>query len=206
MKQFKIRCSQIGKIMTNAKKEGELSVGCQTYLKDWYAEQMYGQCEAIRSKYFDKGNYCEREAINVCAERLGFGILDKNEQFYENEYLTGTPDVVDSIIIDTKCPWDGKTFLDAVTSPIEKDYEAQLQGYMSLTGRTDAKLCYVLLDTPAECNYDNEVVYSAMPLEHRFFVQDVKFNPDFIGAVQNKVKKCRTWLNEYDLLVKSQLK
>ena len=70
MNLFKIRCSAIGKIMANAKKEGERSAGCITYLKEWYAEQMFGDREEIRSKYMDKGNFCENEAIDICAPRL----------------------------------------------------------------------------------------------------------------------------------------
>jgi hypothetical protein len=140
MHLFKARPSQLGKIMGNAKVKGELSAGCVTYLKEWYAEQMYSDREEIHSKYLDKGNASEIEAIDVCAERFGLGIIKKNETTYSNDWLIGTPDIVCDYIIDVKCSWSGKTFLEAITNPINSDYEWQLHGYLWLTDKTDAKL------------------------------------------------------------------
>lgn len=206
MKQFKIRASQIGKIMGESRPKGELSSTCKTYLKEWYAEQMYGERPDIRSKYFDKGNMCEVEAIDLVAERLNLGLAFKNDQFYMNDHMTGTPDVVTEImVIDTKCSWDGKTFLDSVASPINSDYEWQLLGYMWMTGRMEAKLCYCLLDTPEEANYGTEVIYSNIDVKQRFFAIDVLYDQAKIEQIKVKVEACRVWLAEYDLIIKSKL-
>jgi hypothetical protein len=207
MKEFKIRASQIGKIMGESKPKGNLSATCITYLKEWYSEQMYGERADIRSKYFDKGNMCENEAIDIIAERLNLGIAFKNVNFYENEYLTGTPDILtESMVIDAKCSWDGKTFLDSATNEINKDYEWQLIGYMNLTKRVEAKLCYTLLDTPEEANYGIEVIYSNIPIEKRFKAFTIEYSDEKIKSIHNKVEQCREWLNEYDLKVKECLK
>lgn len=207
MKNFKIRASQIGKIMGESKPKGQLSSTCITYLKEWYSEQMYGERENIRSKYFDKGNMCENEAIDVISERLNLGIAFKNVNFYENDFITGTPDILtETMVIDVKCSWDGKTFLDSVTSNINKDYEWQLIGYMALTKRVEAKLCYVLLDTPEEANYGIEVIYSNIPIKKRFKSFNIAYSEDKIKAIKEKVKICREFLNEYDLKVKECLK
>jgi hypothetical protein len=207
MKEFKIRASQIGKIMGESKPKGNLSATCITYLKEWYSEQMYGERADIRSKYFDKGNMCENEAIDIIAERLNLGIAFKNVNFYENEYLTGTPDILtETMVIDAKCSWDGKTFLDSATSEINKDYEWQLIGYMALTKRVEAKLCYTLLDTPEEVNYGIEVIYSNIPIEKRFKAFTIEYSDEKIQSIHDKVIQCREWLNEYDLKVKECLK
>jgi hypothetical protein len=206
MKEFKIRASQIGKIMGESKPKGQLSSTCITYLKEWYSEQMYGEREEIRSKYFDKGNLCENEAIDIIAERLNLGLAFKNMTFFENDFITGTPDILtETMVIDAKCSWDGKTFLDSVTSYVNKDYEWQLVGYMDLTKRTEAKLCYTLLDTPEEANYGIEVVYSNIPIEKRFKAFVIEYSEDKVKSIHDKVKMCREWLIEYDLKVKQCL-
>jgi hypothetical protein len=206
MKEFKIRASQIGKIMGESKPKGQLSSTCITYLKEWYSEQMYGEREEIRSKYFDKGNLCENEAIDIIEDRLKLGLAFKNMTFFENDFITGTPDILtETMVIDAKCSWDGKTFLDSVTSEINKDYEWQLLGYMDLTKRIEAKLCYVLLDTPEESNYGIEVIYSNIPIEKRFKAFTIDYSEDKVKSIHDKVKMCREWLIEYDLKVKQCL-
>jgi hypothetical protein len=206
MKQFKIRASQIGKIMGNAKKAGELSAGCITFLKEWYAEQMYGDREEIKSKYCDKGNACEDDAIDFVAEITGLGFLMKNEKSFENEYITGTPDVlVNGEILDTKCSWNGKTFLDSITDELNTDYEWQIRGYMNLTGYGKGRVCYCLMDTPDFVNYGNAVSYSTVQNKARYFEFFVDYDEEKDRAIIEKVEKCREWLNEYDNLISSLL-
>ena len=206
-KIFRMRASQGGLLLTNGKDNLKLGATMTTYLKKWYAEQKSGVREEIRSKYFDKGNMCENEAIDIAAERLGLGILEKNAIHFHDEYFQGTPDVItNDLIIDTKCSWDYATFLDAVTSPINKDYEMQLQIYMHLTGVKNAKLVYVILDTPAEVNYGEDVFYSHIPIEKRFFAFDIEYNESIIKEMQNKVENCREFLNNYDERINSLLK
>jgi hypothetical protein len=146
---------------------------------------------------------CEDEAIDICAERFGLGILEKNMVHFNDEHFNGTPDVItDEFVIDTKCSWDYVTFLDAITSPINKDYEAQLQVYMHLTGLKKAKLVYVLLDTPAEANYGNDIFYSHMPINERFYAFDLEYDPTMIEQMQNKVNNCKIFLKDYDAKIK----
>ena len=197
-KIYRHRASAAGLLLTNGKDELKLGASMTTYLKKWYAEQKSGVREEIRSKYFDKGNMCEADAIDITAERLGLGILEKNQVHFNDEHFQGTPDVyTDELVIDTKCSWDYTTFLDAVTSPINKDYEAQLQVYMHLLGLKKAKLVYVMLDTPSEANYGEDIFYSHLPIEQRFFAFDLEYDPEMIKSMQVKVENCRTFLNKY---------
>ena len=196
MKQFKIRCSQINKIMGASKPSGGLSQTAITYLKDWYA----GDNEEIFSKYLNKGNECENEAI----QEVGyyFGIFDpvKNTESFENEYITGTPDLIaDNVVFDTKCSWNHKTFLDSVYNPINPDYYAQLQGYLKLTGLNHAELCYVLLE------YENQD-FSHIDRDDKFYSIPVKFDGLFIEEVDKKVIQCREFLDNYDKEIKLKLR
>lgn len=203
-KIYRHRASASGLLLTNGKDELKLGATMITYLKKWYAEQKSGVREEIRSKYFDKGNMCENEAIDITAERLGLGILEKNQVHFSDSHFHGTPDIyTDELVIDTKCSWDYATFLDAITSPINKDYEAQLNVYMHLLGVKKAKLVYVLLDTPAEANYGEDIFYSHLPINERFFAFDLEYNSEMIEQMQAKVENCRTFLNNYDERIKS---
>lgn len=198
-KIYRHRASQSGLLLTNGKDDLKLGASMTTYLKKWYAEQKSGVCDEIDSKYFRKGNMCEDEAIDICAERFGLGILEKNMVLFYDGHFNGTPDVfTDEFVIDTKSAWDYATFLDAITSPINKDYEAQLQVYMHLTGVKKARLAYVLLDTPAEANYGTDIFYSHMPINERFYAFEINYDESMIEAMQLKVEKCRTFLNDYD--------
>ena len=203
-KIYRHRASASGLLLTNGKDELKLGASMTTYLKKWYSEQKSGIREEIRSKYFDKGNICEADAIDITAERLGLGILEKNQIHFNDSHFQGTPDAyTKDLVIDTKCSWDYTTFLDAITSPINKDYEAQLNVYMRLLGVKKAKLVYVLLDTPAEANYGEDIFYSHIPINERFFAFDLEYNPEMIEQMQAKVENCRTFLNDYDERIKS---
>jgi hypothetical protein len=206
-KIYRHRASQSGLLLTNGKDDLKLGASMITYLKKWYAEQKSGVRDEIDSKYFRKGNMCEDEAIDICAERFGLGILEKNIVHFNDEHFNGTPDVItDEFVIDTKCSWDYVTFLDAITSPINKDYEAQLQVYMHLTGLKKAKLVYVLLDTPAEANYGNDIFYSHMPINERFYSFELEYDPTMIEQMQNKVNNCKIFLKDYDERIKLLLR
>jgi hypothetical protein len=202
MQLFKIRASQVNTLLAG-KDDNKLNAGAITYIETWYSEQMYKDKEEIHSKYLDKGNYCENESIDIIAERLNLGILFKNEQHFENEYMTGTPDMItDDLVLDAKNSWSGKSFLQAITSEIDKDYYAQLQVYMHLTGKKKAILCYTLLDTPEDVNYGNEIVYSN-PIDERFYYFEIDYSESFIQKVETRVKLCREYLIEYDNKIKS---
>ncbi len=190
------------------KENPKLPDTCTSYLKTWYSEQKYGRFSDIQTKYTKKGHLCEDEAIDEIGLKFGgFGErMLKNEQFFENEWTKGTPDVISKIIYDAKCPWDGKTFLDSVISPNNPLYIWQMRGYMWLTDLPEAKVCYVLLDTPEEANYGEEVVFSQIPIEERMYHFEVKRDLDIESDIRERVKLCRKWLKNYDLQVKEKLK
>lgn len=147
---MKIRCSAIGKLMSTPRTKGEiLSETAKTYIQDLFKEKELGIAREFWSRYTDKGIQMEDEAIDFAGQVLGWDFVVKNEQGYENDYITGTPDVITKYLLaDIKCSWDGNTFPLFDTELKNKDYYWQLQGYMWLTGLEQAELVYCLMDTP----------------------------------------------------------
>ena len=147
---MKIRCSAIGKLMSTPRTKGEiLSETAKTYIQDLFKEKELGIAREFWSRYTDKGIQMEDEAIDFAGQVLGWDFVVKNEQYFENEFVTGTPDVITKYLLaDIKCSWDGTTFPLFDTELKNKDYYWQLQGYMWLTGLEQAELVYCLMDTP----------------------------------------------------------
>jgi hypothetical protein len=147
---MKIRCSAIGKLMSTPRTKGEvLSETAKTYIQDLFKEKELGIAREFWSRYTDKGLQMEDEAIDFAGQVLGWDFVVKNEQGYENDWITGTPDVITKYLLaDIKCSWDGNTFPLFDTELKNKDYYWQLQGYMWLTGLDQAELVYCLMDTP----------------------------------------------------------
>ena len=147
---MKIRCSAIGKLMSTPRTKGEtLSETAKTYIQDLFKEKELGIAREFWSRYTDKGLQMEDEAIDFAGQVLEWDFVVKNEQGYENDWITGTPDVIaKDLLADIKCSWDGNTFPLFDTELKNKDYYWQLQGYMWLTGLDQAELVYCLMDTP----------------------------------------------------------
>ena len=223
MKEFKIRCSQIGQIMSEPrskkdKEAGLLSKTAQSYCKDWLKEQIYSRRKEFTSKYTDKGNIMEDNSIDVISDHLGLGMLLKNEQRSENGIMTGTPDIITKeLIIDVKNSWDCFTFPLFAEEIPNKDYYYQLQGYMNLTGKWKAKLIYVLSNTPdhlidREAYYycknngydevDNDILtefydkmtYDNIDSEYRIKIFDIERDQEVINEINAQVEKCRNYI------------
>lgn len=220
MKEFKIRCSQIGKIIGTGKKH-PLTQTAMSYCKFWLKEQLYERRMEFRSKYTDKGCIVEDESIDFIGEQLGLGFLIKNDKQFENDYFTGEPDILPpnlDLVIDAKNSWSWETFPILESEIPTTDYYWQLQGYMSLIGRNRAKLCYVLSDTPQHlierearryC-YDNgfeeldidiynkflaSMTYSEIPDNLKIKTFEIERNDEDIALAEKKVVECREYIS-----------
>jgi hypothetical protein len=153
---FKFRCSSLGHLLTEPrlktdKDAGNLSEGCKTYLKQLHCEELFGRSEEIKSKYLDKGIQNEEKSFTLYSNLTkDFSGSYKNTKTFENEFIKGTPDNCKDKILDIKSSWNQKTFPLYETEIENKNYIAQLQGYMALTGLDTAKLVYCLTDTPTK--------------------------------------------------------
>lgn len=200
---FKPRVSALGKIMSNAKKEGELSETCKTYLIQWLTDDF----DDIDSKYLRKGNIQEDRCIEFACDVLGFSGLQKNVIRMSNDWVEGTCDVDDEItdtIIDTKCSWSYKTLQDSALK-LNSDYEWQLRGYMWLYNRSKSILFYGLLDTPAEANYGIKVIWEDLPIEERWVAYSFERDLEIEEKIKDRIIKCREWLDNYNGEVKKKL-
>jgi hypothetical protein len=220
MNTFKIRCSAIGKIMTNPRTKGELlSQTAKTYIEEQVIFDKYGIRKQFYSRYTDKGILVEDDAIKLTSDVLDLGFIWKNEEHFSNDWMTGTPDVnTDTVLLDVKSSWDATTFPFFATEIPTKDYWFQLQGYMELTNKTESLLCYCLVNTPEEMVEDevrrahwnanlleesidlrDEVQkrhnFDHIPDNRRVKVFEVKKDEAVIEAIKERVELCREYYN-----------
>jgi hypothetical protein len=133
----------------------QLSAGAKSYINELFMYKEFGVRQEINSKYIDKGNEVEELAIEIAGIELGYEGLVKNEDYFENDFIIGTPDVVnDEVLIDVKSSWSASTFPFFDTTLKNKIYEWQLKAYMYLTGHTESYLCYCLVPTPEDLILD----------------------------------------------------
>jgi hypothetical protein len=147
-----VRCSSLGKLMTDPRTKSEvLSETAKTYIQDVFKEKELGIYKDFSSRYTDKGIQMEDQAIQFASEVLNWEFVVKNETRFNNEWLTGEPDICsDNLLADIKCSWNGSTFPMFDSTLKNKDYYWQLQGYMMLTGHDSSELVYCLMNTPFE--------------------------------------------------------
>jgi hypothetical protein len=204
--------------MTNPRTKGELlSQTAKTYIEEQVLRAKYGVIKTFSSRYTDKGNLVEDEAIEMASNALEMGFLYKNHEHFENEWLTGTPDVnTNEILLDVKSSWDATTFPFFATEIPTKDYYYQLQGYMELTGKTEALLVYCLVNTPIQMvedeirrahwaaqlleeDYDlrDEVLkrhnFDHIPLNRRVKVFKVEKDEQVVNEIKERVELCREY-------------
>jgi hypothetical protein len=151
-KEILFRCSSLGKLMTDARTKSEvLSETAKTYIQEVFKEKELGIYKDFSSRYTDKGIQMEDQAIQFASEVLNWEFVVKNETRFNNEWLTGEPDICsDNLLADIKCSWNGSTFPMFDSTLKNKDYYWQLQGYMMLTGHDTSELVYCLMNTPFE--------------------------------------------------------
>jgi hypothetical protein len=206
--------------MTSPRTKGELlSQTAKTYIEEEVLRAKYGVIKTFSSRYTDKGNLVEDEAIEMASNALELGFLYKNHEHFENDFLTGTPDVnTGDILLDVKSSWDATTFPFFATEIPTKDYYYQLQGYMELTGKTEALLVYCLVNTPADMIEDevrrahwnarlmdesqelrDEVLkrhsFDHIPDNRRVKVFKVQKDEQVIAEIKERVELCREYFN-----------
>lgn len=219
---LKIRASQLGKIMTESKtKSDPLGATCRSALRDIWLKEKYGRERDFTSAMIEKGNKNENEGITMLS-KVRRKFLAKNTQFFQNDYFTGTPDIIewdDEIVDDIKVSWNLFTFFDA---EITKDYLWQGRAYMELTGCKMFNLVYVLTDTPEKLIEQevNKILYKSadtsmfedikeavrkqmtfglIPLEDRIKIFHIKHDPEMIQKAKDKIDLCRKEYEKFKL-------
>lgn len=227
-----IRCSALGKIMTNGRKKDTLSETCKTYIKELYLENELGIKKDFWSRYTDKGTRVEKEGIELANKvlewNLPFSTIHGEQKYHENEWINGHTDVcTDDLLADVKCSWNASTF-PFFDEKIDKNYMWQLMGYMMLTGHKQANLTYCLVNTPEDMvldeirrehwkqnafwqgDEDPEIVeyvrsqhnFERLPDEIRVKNYVIEKDAILIQAIKDRVEECR----EYYKHLKSTIK
>ena len=217
---MKIRCSALGRLMTAPRNKTELlSQTAKTYIQELVLEHKYGIKKEFSSRYTDKGLQCEDEAITLVNDVLGLGFIFKNEEHFQNDWITGTPDVnTNDILLDVKCSYEASTFPFFETEIPTPAYFFQLQGYLWLTNKTEALLCYCLVNTPIEIvedevrreHWKHKVIdedleirdfvqkkhnFDQIPDNRKVKVFKVERDETIIWAIQEKVEEARIYYN-----------
>ena len=158
-----------------------------------------------------KGEEVESLSIDFISKKLYKQPLIKNDEFFSNDYFTGTPDVItDDEIIEVKNSWNCFTFPLLDEELTNKSYYYQVQGYMHLTGLKKSKVIYTLMDTPehiieddynksSQDDYDlfrEKYIFSNIEEKYRIKVFEVNYDESVIDLVKQRVDSCRIYLNQ----------
>lgn len=216
MKQFKIRASAGSQIISSPRKKSEqYSQTLKTYVQKWYISQLYKRREEITTKQMQKGHAMEDTSIDILSKRLNMFML-KNEDYFEDDYFTGTPDVITpDFLVDIKNSWSPFSF-PLFKENIEPAYFYQGQIYMHLTGVKKYKLVYTLTDTPIDLierearfhalnnsidfddallkQFINKMTYNDIDPELKIKTFEFDYDPTAIELLQSKVELCREYL------------
>lgn len=200
MSDVLFRCSSIGKLMTEPKtlKEGPLSVGAKTYIRELAQQEIFGVEFEFSSKETEKGNRLEGDAIDLLNQVRGLS-LSKNTERRSNDFITGECDLFDAGRRrghDLKCSWSAKTFPAFEADCVDKVYEWQMRGYMALWDADEWEVNYALLDTP-----DDLIGYEPLQLhvvghipEHfRLTSWTIQRDREKEAAMVEKVKHARAY-------------
>lgn len=216
---FKLRCSAIGQIMPSPKARTRFTKTQIDWVKKRLIEQKYNRKEEIKSDFLTKGIEVEEASFTLACKVLKLGFVKKNTEFFENEFITGTPDLIyNNEVIDIKSSWNLFTFPFFEKEIPNSDYWWQLQGYMALTGLDKARLVYCLVDTPDflilnECyrqakltgelpeELENKVrsehTFTDIPESERVKVFEIKKDQEAINSINDRVKEINQLINDF---------
>jgi hypothetical protein len=165
---MKWRPSSLGKLMTQPKAKSEvLSETAKSYIKTKAKEDYFGYSTHLQTKPMLKGTDWEEESIALVNQVRGTFYV-KNKERFENEFLTGEPDIIlDHSIIDIKTPWSIETWPATPGEGINKDYEWQLMGYCWLLNKSHAELIYCMIDTDDTLlnDWDNRFIHKVSHID-----------------------------------------
>lgn len=151
---MKFRATSMHYLMTRPRNKFEvLSETAKTHLLDLYISKELGRREDIKSKFLEKGNEREEDAITMLSLLTG-KFYKKNSERLENDFFSGEPDIYEGADIrlathtlDTKCSWNVRTFYQSMFSKLDDAYYYQGQVYMDLTGADTHTVCFCLTNT-----------------------------------------------------------
>lgn len=208
MREFRIRCSSLGRLMTEPRtlKEGPLSVGAKTLVRELAREAIFGVSKQVTSKTMEKGILCEQNSIDLY-NAVFFTNHTKNADRRTVDDLTGEADIVvpGKIGKDIKTSWSIDTFPIALLDCLDSIYEWQMRGYMKLWDVPRWEVAYCLVDTPDELiGFDAPEAHavSHIPEHLRITTWMIERDLEKEALIAEKIAHARTYyaqvLTEFD--------
>lgn len=220
---YLFRASAIGQIMTESRTKDPIGETCKTYLMQVWIEETYGRKKEFTNRYVEKGLATEEDGITLYSLVKNEYFL-KNKERFANEFVCGTPDIINETeIVDIKSSWDIHTFHAVLLKGVNKNYLYQLQTYMALTGKKKARLAYTLVDAPdflvnrekdylarnmglidrdANKDYleaceeiDKSMLFGDIDRDKRYIEFMLDYDPALMANVYERVRLCRGFLN-----------
>jgi hypothetical protein len=200
--KVKFRASRIGDLMTGGRGKSDLwGETALKYLDEIYIGMKYGRYKDVKTKYMTKGIEAEEDSITLLST-INKKVYRKNTVNFSNEFVTGTPDIIDlPTIIDTKTSWDLHTFRASLRTGFAKGYEYQLQTYLWLEPRANiGQVSYCLVNTPEELILDElrRLSYVINPESDRFAEAEEKIRNEMTFDDIPASEKTKTFTIERD--------
>lgn len=188
-------------------KSNELPTCVKTYIEGEVDKALYRFTVELDTKEMDKGTNGENESIEI-HNSIHFTSYRKANLPKSNEFLTTeTCDIDDSkndLIVEIKTPWSKKTFpktkAKAYAAAKKAGYHYQVQGSMSIYGRSKATISYGLIDTPENlCAYEDDSMHLVehLPMELRNTTIDYEHSDKMELQIYNRVVLVRVHMQVY---------
>jgi hypothetical protein len=156
---------ELGSLLQKREKSKDvvLSDSCIQYLTEAYAFETEGMISITKEmdvEYFDRGKKTEPESIQLISF-VDDAVYVKNEERFENDFLSGIPDVMEiqwdidgdplvNRVRDIKSTKDYPTFLYKIHKGLDSGNKEQLQGYGDILECGDLEVDFTLPDMPED--------------------------------------------------------
>lgn len=195
-----------------------LSTTAKTLVKDKIRKAKHNAPHKfLGSKETEKGHLVEDDAILFLMQQE-FISAEKNTIRFNNEWITGEPDIISDIVYDTKCPWTYWSmpyFKDDIESKsLDAGYDWQQLCYLWLLRENDefepriideAQLKYILMPTPDKClgKWDDFSLHidfvEQMNPKDRISTYSIKWDQDRIEMIKTKILAARKYAETLEL-------
>ena len=189
-----------------------LSAGAKTLVKEKVRKLKHNAPYKFSgSKETEKGHLVEDDAILFLMQQE-FISAEKNTIRFNNQWITGEPDIISDIVYDTKCPWTYWSmpyFKDDIESKsLDAGYDWQQLCYLWLLRENDkydpvfideAQLKYILMPTPDKClgKWDDFTLHidfvESMANEDRISTYSIKYDQSRIDMIKVKIEAARRY-------------